>query len=95
MSQTFDRRDVDKSGQLERNELSSSSFPVSKRTAMAAQSDGIGVVPAAARASEFAGRPGMIVINKVSMPDLLSARWSGRACSGASVGFRWAMGGLA
>ena len=39
MSRTFDRRDVNKSGQLERGEMTTSPFPLSRRTGAAAQSD--------------------------------------------------------
>jgi len=39
MSQTFDRRDVNRSRQLERGEMTTSPFPLSRRTGAAAQSD--------------------------------------------------------
>src|SRR5271156_4140809 len=39
MSQTFDRLDVNRSRQLERGEMTTSPFPLSRRTGAAAQSD--------------------------------------------------------
>jgi Ca2+-binding EF-hand superfamily protein len=39
MSQTFDRLDLNKSGQLERNELASAAVPLGKRTRAAAATD--------------------------------------------------------